>query len=102
MARPTLSTSRMWAKQKLDCLRGSMKLEQGIPSRDTLARACGLISPDAFEAAFRRWVGMVIPALAKDTVAAIEGRTSRRSNNKRDADSHLLHLVNAFAAGLGG
>ena len=46
-----------WAKLKLDWLRGFMKLEQGIPSHDTLARVFGLISPDEFEAAFRRWVG---------------------------------------------
>ncbi len=90
-----------WAKVKLDWLRGFMKLERGIPSHDTLARVFGLISPDEFEAAFRRWVGMVIPALAKDTVVAIDGKTSRRSHNKNDADAHPLHLVSAFAAGLG-
>ena len=82
-----------WAKLKLDWLRGFMKLEQGIPSHDTLARVFGLISPDEFEAAFRRWVGMVIPALAQDTVVAIDGKTSRRSHNKKDADAHPLHLV---------
>jgi hypothetical protein len=80
---------------KLDWLRGFMKLEQGIPSHDTLARVFGLISPDEFEAAFRRWVGMVIPALAQDTVVAIDGKTSRRSHNKKDTDAHPLHLVSA-------
>ena len=80
-----------WAKLKLDWLRGFMKLEQGIPSHDTLARVFGLISPDEFEAAFRRWVGMVIPALAQDTVVAIDGKTSRRSHNKKDTDAHPLH-----------
>lgn len=90
-----------WAKLKLDWLRGFMKLEQGIPSHDTLARVFGLISPDEFETAFRRWVGMVIPTLAQDTVVAIDGKTSRRSHNKKDTDAHPLHLVSAFAAGLG-
>ena len=32
-----------WAKLKLDWLRGFMKLEQGIPSHDTLARVLGTI-----------------------------------------------------------
>jgi AraC-like DNA-binding protein len=73
-----------WAKLKLDWLRGFMKLEQGIPSHDTLARVFGLISPDEFEAAFRRWVGMVIPALAKDTwwpstARPAAARTTRRT-----------------------
>ena len=89
------------AKVKLDWLRRFMQLERGIPSHDTLARVFGLISPDEFEAAFRRWVGMVIPALAQDTVVAIDGKTSRRSHNKKDTDAHPLHLVSAFAAGLG-
>lgn len=35
-----------------------------------------MIAPEEFEAAFRRWVGMVIPALAEDNVVAIDGKTS--------------------------
>ncbi len=74
------------AKVKLDWLRRFMQLERGIPSHDTQARVFGLISPDEFEATFRRWVEMVIPALAKDTVVAIDGKTSCRSHNKKDID----------------
>ena len=75
------------AKLKLDWLRRFMQLERDITSHDTLARVFGLISPDEFEATFRRWVGMVIPALAKDTVVAIDGKTSRRSHKKDIDDS---------------
>lgn len=91
----------LWAKAKIDWLRGFMKLEHGVPSHDTIGRVFGLIAPDEFESAFRRWVGMVVPALAADTVVAIDGKTSRRSGGKGKTDASPLHLVSAFAAGMG-
>ena len=51
-----------------------LKLEGGIPSHDTLGRVFEMIAPEESEAAFRRRVGMVIPALAEDTVVAIDGK----------------------------
>ena len=89
----------LWAKEKLDWLRGYLKLENGIPSHDTFGRLFGVISPDEFEAAFRRWVGAILPTMGADAVVAIDGKTSRRSSNKVDATP--LHLVSAFAAGVG-
>ena len=91
----------LWAEAKIDWLRGFMKLEHGIPSHDTIGRVFGMIAPDEFEAAFRRWVGMVVPALAEDTVVAIDGKTSRRTGSKGKTPSTPLHMVSAFAAGMG-
>lgn len=91
----------LWAQAKIDWLRGFMKLEHGIPSHDTIGRVFGLIAPDEFESAFRCWVGMVVPALAGDTVVPIDGKTSRRTGAKSKADASPLHLVSAFAAGMG-
>lgn len=88
----------LWAKEKLDWLRQYLCLENGIPSHDTFGRLFGLINPDEFEAAFRRWVGGILPALGPDTVVAIDGKTSRRSGK---VDATPLHLVSAFAAGAG-
>lgn len=88
----------LWANEKLDWLRRYLKLEQGIPSHDTFGRLFGLIDPDEFEAAFRRWVSAILPALGPDTVVAIDGKTSRRSGK---VDATPLHLVSAFAAGAG-
>jgi hypothetical protein len=53
---------------------------------------------DEFEAAFRRWVGALLPTLGADAVVAIDGKTSRRSGK---VDATPLHLVSAFAAGAG-
>jgi predicted transposase YbfD/YdcC len=91
----------LWAKAKIDWLRGFMKLEHGIPSHDTIGRVFGLIEPDEFEAAFRRWVGMVVPVLAEDTVVAIDGKSSRRTASKGKTPASALHMVSAFAAGMG-
>jgi len=91
----------LWAKAKIDWLRGFMTLEHGIPSHDTFGRVFGIIAPDQFETAFRRWVGMVVPALAEDTVVAIDGKTNRRSGSKGKTPTSALHMVSAFAAGMG-
>ena len=91
----------LWAEAKIEWLRGFMKLEHGIPSHDTIGRVFGLIAPDEFEAAFRRWVGMVVPALSQDTVVAIDGKSSRRTGSKGKTASSPLHMVSAFAAGMG-
>ena len=88
----------LWAKERMDWLRGYLRLENGIPSHDTFGRLFGLIDPDEFEAAFRRWVGAILPALGPDAVVAIDGKTSRRSGK---VDATPLHLVSAFAAGAG-
>lgn len=88
----------LWAREKLDWLRGYLKLEAGIPSHDTFGRLFGLIDPTEFETAFRRWVGAVLPALGADAVVAIDGKTSRRTGK---VDATPLHLVSAFAAGAG-
>ena len=87
----------LWAKEKQDWLRGFLKLEHGIPSHDTFGRLFGLICPAEFEASFRRWVSSVLPALGTEIVA-IDGKTSRRTGK---VDASPLHLVSAFAAGVG-
>lgn len=88
----------LWAKEKLDWLRGYLPLAAGIPSHDTFGRLFGLIDPEEFEAAFRRWVGAVLPTLCADAVVAIDGKTSRRTGK---VGATPLHLVSAFAAGAG-
>jgi hypothetical protein len=55
---------------------GYVKLSNGIPSHDTFGRVFGLIDPREFEAAFRCWVGSVIPTLR--SVVSLDGKTSRR------------------------
>jgi predicted transposase YbfD/YdcC len=87
-----------WANEKVGWLRQYLKLEKGIPSHDTFGRVFAALDAEAFAAAFRRWVSGLLPALDKDEVVAIDGKTSRRSGK---VDATPLHLVSAFAAGAG-
>ena len=87
----------LWAREKLDWLRGYLRLAHGIPSHDTFGRMFGLIDAEQFEAAFRRWVSSILPVL-REEVVALDGKTSRRSGG---VDATALHLVSAFAAGAG-
>ena len=87
----------LWAREKLDWLRGYLRLAHGIPSHDTFGRMFGLIDPEQFEDAFRCWVKSILPTLGAEIVA-IDGKTSRRSGG---VDATALHLVSAFAAGAG-
>lgn len=93
----TFAEIELWAEEKLEWLRGFLKLSHGIPSHDTFGRIFGLIDPEQFESAFRRWVSSILPALGAEIVA-IDGKTSRRSGG---IDATALHLVSAFAAGAG-
>ncbi|GHT98190.1 hypothetical protein FACS1894154_03080 [Betaproteobacteria bacterium] len=75
----TFAEIEWWAQEKLDWLRGYLKLEAGIASHDTFGRLFGLIDPDEFEVAFRRWAVAVLPVLGADAVVALDGKTSRRT-----------------------
>jgi hypothetical protein len=68
----------LWGKSNLAWLRKFLKLKAGAPSHDTFCRVLAMIDPAAFEAAFLRWVGVLVPALAPGSVVAIDGKTSRR------------------------
>ena len=78
----------LWAREKLPWLHQYLRLKHGIPAHDTFGRIFGLIDPEQFEAAFRRWVSSILPALGAETVA-IDGKTSRRSGG---VDATALHL----------
>ena len=88
----------LWGRERIDWLRRYLRLENGIASHDTFGRLFGLIDPEEFERAFRRWASAVVPTLGEDAVVAIDGKTSRRSGR---VDATPLHLVSAFAAGAG-
>src|SRR5215471_20727728 len=93
----TFVEMELWAKEKIEWLRQYLRLANGIPSHDTFGRLFGLIDAQQFEAAFRRWVSGILPALGPEVVA-LDGKTSRRSGG---VDATALHLVSAFAAGAG-
>ncbi|SHM13097.1 ISAs1 family transposase [Vreelandella subglaciescola] len=93
----TFKEIELWAQEKRAWLQHYLRLPNGIPSHDTFARLFGLMDPQAFEAAFRDWVDGVLPGVSPQ-VAALDGKTSRRSAKACEGP---LHLVSAFAADAG-
>ena len=70
-----------------------MKLENGIPSHDTIQRIWSMIEPEEFERCFCAWVEAVCQK--KDgEIVSIDGKTLRRSGGN---DSKPIHMVSAWA-----
>ena len=82
-----------WAEHKVTWLKRFLKLDGGIPSHDTFNRVFRILDPRAFEEAFRRWVGGIVPAVGGGTLA-VDGKTVRGSG---DGPSGPIHLVSAYA-----
>jgi len=85
----------LWGKEHLAFLRRFYPYESGIPSHDTLCDVFAALDPDLFKACFLSWVA----SLSDDDpdIIAIDGKTSRRSHDRRKG-RNPLHLVSAWAA----
>jgi hypothetical protein len=83
-----------WGKAHLSFLRGFAEFYHGIPCADWLRTVMNRINPDLFMACFSSWVAECWPD--KLDLVAIDGKTSRRSHNRKDGQK-ALHLVSAFA-----
>lgn len=86
-----------FGRRREDWLRKFLKLENGIPSHDTIERVLDLLKPDAFQSCFRSWVKTLqtdedLPHIA------IDGKTVRGSAR---GSQKALHVVSAFATANG-
>src|SRR5205814_2501003 len=81
-------------KAHLSFLRGFAEFHFGIPCVDWLRTVMNRIDPDLFKACFSSWVAECWPD--KLHFVAIDGKTSRRSHNRKTGQK-ALHLVSAFA-----
>jgi hypothetical protein len=87
----------LYGRCKRDWLGRFLELPGGIPSHDTFRRVLMLIDPERFERCFLDWVRSVFqPAAGAPRQIAIDGKTVRRSFDRRNGRSPL-HLVSAFA-----
>lgn len=84
-----------FAKAKEAWLRTFLDLPYGIPSHDSFGRVFRLIDPAQFAAGFRQWSASVAE-LIPDEIIAVDGKTARRSHNRRQGLA-ALHLVSAWA-----
>ncbi len=86
-----------WGNAKIDWLRQQgLPLPNGIPSHDTFGDVFGRLAPEQFETSFLRWVQAVMGA-SGGKVVAIDGKTLRRSHDRRLGKS-AIHMVSAWAS----
>ena len=94
-----------WALIKESLLKGLLPLPNGVPRKDVFRRVLATLQPDAFQACFANWLQSLRVAAAAATgvdqpVLAIDGKTLRRSHDKRKGLG-ALHSVSVWASELG-
>jgi predicted transposase YbfD/YdcC len=98
-----LSGADSWAavalrgRAKLHWLRRFLPYENGAASHDTFGRVFALLDAAVFEECFIAWMRSVCGAF-NGLQVALDGKTVRRS---KAAGGKAIHLVSAFAHGLG-
>lgn len=87
-----------FGEAKEGLLRLFLRLEHGIPSHDTFSRVFRLLRPEAFEAAFRRFMAAFAKAnqFKLTGVVAIDGKALRGAF-ERGSRTEPLHMVNVWA-----
>jgi len=83
-----------FGNEKLDWLRGFLRLENGIPSHDTFGRVFSRLDPAKLAACIVQWLNDMGCELGKHI--AIDGKTLRGSFDTA-AGQNPLHLVSAWA-----
>lgn len=73
-----------------------LKLENGIPSHDTIGKLFARINPKEFEKCFIEWMKSVVE-LTSGQVIAIDGKTLRGSSSPTNGKKPI-HMVSAFAS----
>lgn len=73
-----------------------LELPNGIPSHDTFGRVFAVLAPEQLQAGFVSWV-QAVAQVTDGQVVAIDGKTLRRSYDRRSAKA-AIHMVSAWAA----
>jgi predicted transposase YbfD/YdcC len=84
-----------FGEKKLELLRRFRPFADGTPSHDQLGTILATLDAESFQQCFVSWVAAITGQPAE--VIAIDGKTSRRTVDKKGARTPL-HMVSAFAA----
>jgi DDE_Tnp_1-associated len=91
----TFTGIALFGKKKLDLLRRFRDFANGTPDHDRLCEVFAALDPEQFQKCFVAWVAM-LTGIPEDVIA-IDGKTSRRSYQKKGR-LNPIHIVSAFAA----
>lgn len=94
-----------WAGLKAEFLSRVLPLPNGIPKKDVFWRVLSTVKPKAFQACFGSWLDSLRAQAeaatgVKQPLLAVDGKTSRRSHNRKKGLGPL-HSVSVWAADLG-
>jgi predicted transposase YbfD/YdcC len=84
-----------FGKGKLDLLRRFLPFRDGTPSHDQIGDILAVLDAEKFQQCFVAWVAALTGVASE--VIAVDGKTSRRSHNKKRGQA-AIHMVSAFAA----
>lgn len=84
---------------KLLWLRKFLPYKDGIPVDDTIARVMRRLNTKIFQETFSKWM-QAISLQTEGDIIAIDGKTLRRSHDKRN-DKAAIHMVSAWSSANG-
>jgi predicted transposase YbfD/YdcC len=84
-----------FGEKKIELLRRFLPFKDGTPSHDQLGDIFATLDATQFQRCFVAWVAKMLGVSAD--VIAVDGKTSRRSADKRKGKA-AIHMVSAFAA----
>ena len=90
----TFADIARFGEKKLSLLRRFLPFRDGTPAHDHLGDIFAVLDAETFQRCFVSWVAALSGAPAD--VIAIDGKTSRRSYQKKGA-KEAIHMVSAFA-----
>ena len=91
----TISDIALFGRKKLDLLRRFRPFANGTPAHDHLGDILAVLDHEQFQRCFVAWVAALTGT--PEGVIAIDGKTVRRSGQKRKGQEPI-HMVSAFAA----
>jgi len=85
-----------YGQAKQEWLKRFLKLPNGIPSHDTIARLFAALEPEKLQECFLSWI-KAVALLMEGEIVAIDGKTLRHSYDKGNKKG-AIHMVSAWAS----
>jgi predicted transposase YbfD/YdcC len=92
----TVTDIALFGRKKLGLLRRFRRFAKGTPAHDHLGDILAVLEPEQFQRCFVAWVAALTGT--PEGVIAIDGKTVRRSGQKKPGGNAPIHMVSAFAA----